>query len=265
MKCGVHGINGKMGKVIAQMMAQAEDLTLGAGFVRSGHPWAGQRLCDVWSESQEPLRLTSNLDGFCAASDIVIDFSRPDATLALLPVCRKYRKALLIGTTGFNDKALHWIREAAQDIPIVLAANTSVGVNILLEITRRVAAVLPPEVWHSDILDLHHAHKDDAPSGTALRLGEAIAQAQNTVFGERKVYPYNGRRRGDDIGYAVLRSGEIVGEHTVFFTAAKERLEFTHRAQSREIFAHGALVAARWLHQKTPGLYRMSDVLGLNV
>ena len=144
----------------------------------------------------------------------------------------------------------------------MLAANTSLGVNILFEVSRRVAEVLDFQHWDVDILEAHHRNKVDAPSGTALRIGEMIAAAQNSDFDERKRYPYTNRRKPGDIGFSVVRAGDVIGEHTVFFTADDERLEFTHRASNRRIFARGALTAASWLGDRPAGLYSMADVLG---
>ncbi|EEV89324.1 4-hydroxy-tetrahydrodipicolinate reductase [Cardiobacterium hominis] len=263
MKIGIHGINGKMGLAIAHEIMAHPDLELGAASVRNGHEWAGKRLCDVAPDLPDcTVRITSNLDQFCAAVDVVVDFTRPDATLAILPVCQKLKKPLMIGTTGFNQDATAWIHRAAQHIPLVLAANTSLGVNILFEVSRRVAEVLDFQHWDVDILEAHHRNKVDAPSGTALRLGEMIAAAQDSDFDERKRYPYVNRRKTGDIGFSVVRAGDVIGEHTVFFTADDERLEFTHRASNRRIFARGALTAASWLGDRPAGLYSMADVLG---
>lgn len=265
MKIGIHGINGKMGLAIAREVVIRKDIILAAASVRNGHDWAGKRLCDVTDMPEASVRITSNLEQFCAAVDVVIDFTRPDATLALLPVCRKLRKPLMIGTTGFNPDTRDWIERAAEDIPIVIAANTSLGVNILSEVCRQVAKILDAETWDIDILEAHHRNKVDAPSGTALRIGEIIAKAQNSDLASRKCYPYQQKRKSGDIGFSVIRGGDIIGEHTVFFTASDERLEFTHRAASRRIFAQGALIAALWIGQgKEAGLYRMSDVLGFS-
>ncbi|MDO4642473.1 MAG: 4-hydroxy-tetrahydrodipicolinate reductase [Cardiobacteriaceae bacterium] len=265
MKIGIHGINGKMGLAIAHEIMAHPNLDLGAVSVRNGHTWAGKRLCDVTDIAEScTVRVTSNLDQFCAAVDVVVDFTRPDATLALLPVCQKLKKPLMIGTTGFNADATAWIHRAAQVIPIVLAANTSLGVNILFEVSRRVAEVLDYQHWDVDIIEAHHRNKVDAPSGTALRLGEMIANAQGSDFDERKRYPYVNRRKTGDIGFAVVRAGDVIGEHTVLFTTDDERLEFTHRASNRRIFARGALTAAMWLNQRPVGLYNMADVLGFS-
>lgn len=264
MKIGIHGINGKMGRAVAMELQHNEAIQLSSASVRGGHEWAERLLGEVSDLPQQALRVTANVERMCALSEVVIDFTRPNATLALLPICRKLKKPLLIGTTGFTADTRDWIVQAAKDIPIVLAANTSLGVNVLFEVTRRVAEALPPEVWDVDIFEAHHRQKVDAPSGTALRLGELIAKAQNSVLAERKVYPYTDKRRQGEIGFSVMRGGDIIGEHTVFFAKDSERLELTHRATDRRIFAEGAIKAAQWLSLQAPGLYNMGDVLGFS-
>lgn len=262
MKIAIHGINGKMGLAIAEALAGHPDLALCGASVRSGHAWAGKKLSEV---SHLPLgvRITSNLDQLCASADVVVDFTRPDATLSLLQVCERANKPLLIGTTGFNRETAAWIERAAKKIPVLLAANTSIGVNILTAVCRQVAKALAPEQWDVDIAEAHHRQKVDAPSGTALKLGRAIAEAQGGDFDARMRYPYQDKRKSGDIGFAVIRSGDIVGEHTVYFNSAHEQLAFSHRAHDRRIFADGALTAARWLHGRPAGFYGMEDVLGL--
>lgn len=262
MKIGIHGINGKMGRAIAHELVHYEDCQLGAASVRSGHAWADKALGEVSDLPQKTLKPTANIEYFVSQSDVVVDFTRPEAALALLPICQKLNKPLLIGTTGFSAEGRKWIEQAAQSIPIILAANTSLGVNVLLEIVQQVAKVLPKEIWDVDIFEAHHRDKMDAPSGTALRLGETIAKAQESVFNERKLYPYTQKRKPESIGFSVVRGGDIVGEHTVYFAKQAERLEFTHRATDRRIFAEGAIKAARWLKGRSSGLYTMADVLG---
>lgn len=262
MKIAIHGINGKMGLAIAEALLAHEDLQLSGASVRSGHAWAGKKLAEV-STVQQAVRITSNLDQLCASADVVVDFTRPDATLSLLQVCERANKPLLIGTTGFNSETAAWIARAAHKIPLLLAANTSIGVNVLAAVCRHVAAALPQTKWDVDIAESHHRQKIDAPSGTALKLGRIIAEAQESSFEARMRYPYQDRRKEGDIGFAVMRSGEIVGEHTVYFTCGGEQLAFSHRAFDRGIFAQGALVAARWLADKPAGFYSMEDVLGL--
>lgn len=261
MKIGIHGVNGKMGREIALATLQDAECELSAVSVRDSHSWANQALDSV-SDIKTTLKPTTNLEVLCQKSEVIIDFTRPDATLALLPLCQRYDRPVMIGTTGFNAETAAWIERAAQHIPIVLAANTSLGVAVLMEVVRRVSAVLPASEWDAEIFESHHRRKVDAPSGTALKLGEQIAQGRGINLAEHLHYPYDGARKTGDIGFSVMRGGEICGEHSVFFINDHERLEFSHRAQDRSIFAHGALIAAKWLKDKPAGLYAMADVLG---
>lgn len=261
MKIAIHGVNGKMGQEIAKAALADEDVELTAVSVRHSHEWYNKPLNTV-SDIPSSLKPTANLEILCQKSEVIIDFTRPDATLALLPLCQRYDRPLMIGTTGFNNDTRQWIEKAAKHIPIVLAANTSLGVNVLIEVTRRVAEVLPAKDWDVEIFESHHRRKIDSPSGTALRLGEAVAQGRKIDFAQHKSYPHDTARKEGEIGFSVLRGGDICGEHTVYFINDHERLELTHRAQDRTIFARGALVAAKWLKDRKPGLYSMSDVLG---
>lgn len=261
MDIGIHGINGKMGRVLADTIHSDPQCRVGAASVRAHHDWAGRKLCDV-STIDLPLKTTSNLEQFCHQAEVIIDFTHPDATLVLLPICQRHNRPMLIGTTGFNQEARRWIAKAASDIPIVLAANTSLGVNVLMAASRLAARALNPKDWDVEIFEMHHRRKVDAPSGTALRLGEEVASAQQSTLKSRLCYPHERQRSSDEIGFSVARAGDVIGEHTVFFVSEHERIELTHRAQDRSIFARGALVAAKWLVDRSPGLYDMSDVLG---
>lgn len=261
IKIAIHGVNGQMGQAIAKMVVQDKDCELVAVSVRSGHDWYNRPLCEVLDIASN-LRVRSNIEVLCQQSDVIIDFTRPDATLSLLPVCERYERAIVIGTTGFHNEALSWIEQAAHNIPLVFAPNTSLGVNILAEVSRQVAKVLGH--WDVEIFEAHHKRKIDAPSGTALMLGDVIAKAQASSLADRMIYPHQQRRKEGAIGFASMRAGENCGEHTVYFVGENERLEFTHRAYNRELFAQGALVAAKWLVGKKAGLYRMSDVLGFD-
>ena len=262
MKIGIHGINGKMGLAIATEALHHREVQLVSASVRAGHPWAGKQLREVSNLHVAGLRITANLEQLCAPADVIIDFTRPDATQILLPICRRLKKPLMIGTTGFNATTTDWISKAATEIPIVLAANTSVGVTVLLEVSRRVAQILAPDSWDVEIFEAHHRNKVDAPSGTALRLGQTIAEAQNTDFESRKRYPYSNKRKTGEIGFSVQRAGDIVGDHSVSFINDLEALTFSHHAQNRRIFAQGAIRASQWLRERPAGLYSMAQVLG---
>ena len=204
------------------------------------------------------VKITSDLTTV-ASADVVLDFTRPEGTLALL----KHAKAMVIGTTGFTEEDKDRIAEAAKRIPIIVAANFAVGVNTVYKLAETAARILG-DAYDVEIVEAHHRHKVDAPSGTALQLGQVVARAL-----ERPLQPVHGRkgdvreRTAKEIGFHSIRGGDIVGEHTVIFAGIGERVEVTVRSQSRLTYANGALRAAKWLQSRPPGLYAMSDVLGL--
>ncbi len=198
--------------------------------------------------------------------DLLIEFTTPAATLAHVAECRRVRRGMVIGTTGIDAHGEDLIRQAARDIPIVLAANTSVGINLCLALLETAGQVLGP-LTDVEIIEAHHRHKVDAPSGTALLLAQAVAKPLGTDIVADGVYArhgHTGARKSGAIGFSTIRGGDIAGEHTVMFIGDGERVEITHRATDRKIFADGALVAAKWLANQPPGLYRMRDVLGLH-
>lgn len=251
----VTGACGRMGGEVLRLIEREPGMSLVAALERAGHPSLGQ-------EVAAGIRLGDDPDASLARADVYIDFSRPDATLALLEAARVRGVAAVIGTTGFNDEQRSRIEEASKRIPMVLAPNFSIGVHVLTEVVAEVASRLPDH--HAEVLELHHAAKVDAPSGTALRLAEAIAQARGIVLGDHRVVHregHTGPRPRDAIGIQSLRAGDAVGEHTVHFGGPGERIELVHRALSRENFAAGAVVAARWVAGRPPGLYSMRDVL----
>jgi len=197
--------------------------------------------------------------------DVLIDFTHPTVTLKNLAFCRKHGKAMIIGTTGFSVEEKQLLAEAGKDIPIVFAANFSVGVNLCLKLLDTAARVLGDDV-DIEITEAHHRHKVDAPSGTAVRMGEVIADALGRDLKKVAVYGREGQtgaRDRETIGFATVRAGDIVGDHTVLFAADGERVEITHKASSRMTFAKGAVRAALWLDGREPGLYDMQDVLDL--
>ncbi|MGH8733185.1 MAG: 4-hydroxy-tetrahydrodipicolinate reductase, partial [Burkholderiales bacterium] len=204
-----------------------------------------------------PVKVTSDLTAL-ASADVVLDFTRPEGTLALL----EHAKALVIGTTGFTEEDKDRISEAAKRIPIVMAANFAVGVNTVYKLAQ-IAAQILGDAYDVEIVEAHHRHKVDAPSGTALQLGEIVAEVlkkKDFAFGRKGVI---GERKPKEIGFHSIRGGDIVGEHTVIFAGGGERVEVTVRSQSRTTYAHGALRAAKWLKGRPPGLYGMADVLSL--
>lgn len=215
---------------------------------------------------REPVDLPLSTDVEPERFDVVIDFTRPEGTLALIEACRGAGVAVVIGTTGFSAEQRAIIGTAARELPIVLAPNMGVGVNLVFGLVDTAARALGDEDYDIEVIEAHHRHKVDAPSGTALRIGEVAAEALGRDLDDCGVFSrqgHTGERERGAIGFATVRGGDIVGEHTVLFAGAGERIEITHRAASRMVFARGAMRAARWLSQRPPGLYDMQDVLGL--
>ena len=264
----IAGASGRMGRALLEALAAAPDLALHAALDRPGSPAVGR---DAGELIGRPLGIAVGDDVAAALSgaDVLIDFTRPEATLQHLAVCREQGVAAVIGTTGFDAEGKAAIAAAAQHIPVVFAPNMSVGVNLALKLLDMAARVLN-EGFDIEIIEAHHRHKIDAPSGTALALGEAVAKALGrdlktcAIYGREGV---TGERDPSSIGFAIVRGGDIVGDHTVLFAGVGERLEITHKASSRLTFALGALRAARHLAGlrggNTGGLFDMQDVLGL--
>jgi len=199
-------------------------------------------------------------------SDIVIDFTRPEATLAHAKIAAQKNTKMIIGTTGLTNEEEAELAKAANDTAIVYAANMSVGVNMLLALVERAAKALGPDDWDIEIFESHHKHKVDAPSGTALAIGKSAAKGRNVDHDEAAIRARDGitgERETGTIGYSVARGGDVVGEHTAYFYSEGERIELTHIATNRALFARGAMRAAKWLGDKPNGLYSMNDVLGL--
>jgi len=259
----ITGASGRMGRALVQAVAQAEGLRLTGATERPGSDAVGWDAGELAGIGRLGVALRDTLDGL--DFDALIDFTRPEATLGHLAFCRQHRRRLVIGTTGFDDAGKRRIAEAARDIGIVFAPNMSVGVNLCFKLLDTAARVLGDSV-DIEIAEAHHRYKADAPSGTALRMGEVVAAALGRNLKECAVYGrqgVTGERPRSVIGFSTVRAGDIVGDHTVLFAGNGERVEITHKAESRLTFAHGALRAARWLMDKKSGLYDMQDVLGL--
>jgi 4-hydroxy-tetrahydrodipicolinate reductase len=259
------GAAGRMGRALIRAAAEVPDeLRLCGAVVSTTSTALGQDAGELAGVGRLDVRVTDDLAAALARADIVIDFSQPHATRSNLTVCRAARKPLLIGTTGFPADLTSLFDEAATDIPLLVAPNTSIGVTLLLELTRIAAKALPAD-FDIEIVEAHHRMKKDAPSGTALALGKAAAEGRGLVAaaaarvgGERA-----GERRPGDIGYAVIRGGDIVGDHTVLFAGTAEQITLGHRATDRAVFARGAARAAVWLAHQSPGRYNMRNFLGL--
>ena len=241
-RIAINGSKGKMGQALFEAINSSSQSEFGAGFDK------GDSLIDSISNFE-----------------VLIDFSRPEASLSALSVCKSSSKAMVIGTTGFADSELELIEQASKEIPIVFAPNMSVGVNLTLKILETSAKVIGPDS-SIEIIEAHHRYKVDSPSGTALKMGEVVANALGRNLSECAVYGREGIEEPRDmntIGFSSIRGGDVVGEHTVAFFMDGERVEITHKASSRMIYANGAVRAANWLSDKSSGLYSMQDVLEL--
>jgi 4-hydroxy-tetrahydrodipicolinate reductase len=266
MRIGVLGGAGRMGRaVIGEVLATAECTLVGA-VEPSGHPALGQDLGGLVGVDPLAIAMSDDVAALIGAADVVIEFSAPEATGAHAALAAEHGTGHVIGTTGLDAAQEQTVRDAARRTAIVRAANTSLGVNLLLGLTEQVARALGPEAFDIEVLEMHHKHKVDAPSGTALALGEAAARGRGVRLADveaRGRDGLTGARKAGAIGFAALRGGDVVGDHVVTFAGAGERIELAHRATDRRIYARGAVTAARWLQGKPPGLYGMADVLGL--
>lgn len=265
IRVAVAGVAGRMGKSLAEALTQTASAQLSAASVLSGSSLIGCDAGEVAGVGRNQVLCTDDLARVADDFDVLIDFTSPESTLQHVALCQRFSKGLVIGTTGLNEAQIAVVRDAATRIPVVMAPNMSVGVNVLLGLLAQAARLLG-EDYDIEVIEAHHRYKKDAPSGTALRLGQAVADAlgrdlrQCAVYGREGI---TGERDPAVIGFETIRAGDIVGDHTVLFATLGERLEFTHRASSRLTFARGAVRAAEWLADKPCGLYDMQDVLGL--
>jgi 4-hydroxy-tetrahydrodipicolinate reductase len=263
LNMAIAGASGRMGKVLLEAVAAAPDMVLHAALERSGSPMLGRDAGEL-AGAACGVGIGDDLDSLKGAHAL-IDFTRPEATLLHIEACRKHGVPMVIGTTGFDAQGKQAIADAAQVIPIVFAPNMSVGVNLVFKLLDVAARVLN-EGYDIEIVEAHHRHKVDAPSGTALRMGEVLAQALGRDLQECAVYGregVTGERQPSTIGFATVRGGDIVGDHTALFATLGERVEISHKASSRMTFALGAMRAARFLQGQNSGLFDMQDVLGL--
>jgi 4-hydroxy-tetrahydrodipicolinate reductase len=266
MEIGVLGCAGRMGRAVMAEVLTSSDCVLVGGIEPSGHPALGQDLGLLAGSGPLGIAATEDSRALIERADVVIEFSTPDASIAHARTAAELGTSHVIGTTGLSEAQEATLGEAARRTAILRAANMSLGVNLLLGLAEQVAGALGPEAFDAEILEMHHKHKVDAPSGTALALGAAVARGRGVSLAEvaeRGRDGLTGARRPGAIGFAALRGGDVVGDHSVIFAGAGERLELTHRASERRIYARGALHAARWIHGRPPGLYGMAEVLGL--
>ncbi len=261
----VTGASGRMGQMIIQSLLAQPDLSLVAALDRADSPWLGQDAGLAFGQTTG-VKISSGIDALAGSgADVVIDFTRPEASLGLLPACLQANIGLVLGTTGFDAAGHEALKAFAQRGRLVMSPNMSVGVNITLKLLE-VAGHFLKEGFDIEVIEAHHRHKVDAPSGTALRMGEVVANATGRPLPERAVWArqgHTGPRTAEEIGFSVIRGGDIIGDHTVLFAGAGERIEVTHKSSSRATYAEGSLRAARFLQGKPAGLYDMQDVLGL--
>ncbi len=263
-KLAIVGAGGRMGRSLIEACASTQDVTLAAATERPGSSLLGVDAGEMAGVGNLGVAVSAALtsaDDF----DVLIDFTCPDATLTHLEICQALGKRIVIGTTGFSDAQRRTIEVAGKDIGIVIAPNMGVGVNLCFKLLEVAAKVLGDEV-DIEVIEAHHRHKVDAPSGTALRMGEILATTLGRDLNDCAVYGregHTGVRERKTIGFETIRAGDIVGEHTVMFAADGERVEISHKASSRLTFANGALRAAHWLMSKEQGVFDMQDVLGL--
>jgi 4-hydroxy-tetrahydrodipicolinate reductase len=264
MKVAIAGSSGRMGRVLIEAVLKATDAHLAAALEQRSSPAIGK---DAGEPAGEPcgIRVSDDVEHALAGCDVLIDFTRPEGTLGHLVACRKLGVRLVIGTTGFDDAQKQIIAAGAREIAIAMAPNFSVGVNVAFKLIE-VAAEALGDGCDVEIVEAHHRHKVDAPSGTALRMGEIVAQALGRDLKTAAIYGregVTGERQSSTIGFSAIRGGDVVGDHTVMFLGTGERIEITHRSNSRATYAEGALRSARFLLDKKNGLYDMQDVLAL--
>jgi 4-hydroxy-tetrahydrodipicolinate reductase len=264
VRMGVVGCAGRMGIALLRQIAATEGCAIAGGSERPGHPAIGTDVGGLAGLDALDIAVGDDAGALFQASDVVLDFTVPAATVAHAALAAQTGTGLVAGTTGLEPEQEKAVTAAAKRAPIVRAANMSVGVNLLVNLVRQVAGKLDAD-WDIEVLEMHHKHKVDAPSGTALALGKAAAagrQVDHDTVAQRGRDGITGARNRGDIGYAVLRGGNVAGEHAVIFAAENERVVLSHLATDRAIFARGGVQAARWLAGKQPGLYSMDDVLG---
>ncbi|MBF0506054.1 MAG: 4-hydroxy-tetrahydrodipicolinate reductase [Nitrospirae bacterium] len=261
----VTGAAGRMGGRIMVLSKEYPDLRLAGALERKGNEAVGKDIGPLAGMGESGVKVGDSLEAIIGKADVVIDFTAPSAAMQNLEIVSRHGKAMVIGTTGFSKNEIETIRRFAGEIPVVLAPNMSVGVNLLFKVLQDVARVLGDD-YDIEIIEAHHRLKKDAPSGTALKMAQVIAEAVHRNLDEVGVYARKGiigERSGKEIGIQTVRAGDIVGEHTVLFGGLGERIEITHKASSRDTFARGALKAALWITGRRAGLYDMQDVLGL--
>ena len=266
MRLVVTGASGRMGKALIRAIADNPATVLSGAIVREGSPLIGQDAGEMAGAGKNGVLISADPLPVFAEAEGVLDFTTPATTLIYAALAAQARIVHVIGTTGCSEEDEEKIRAAARHATIIKSGNMSLGVNLLSALVEQAARALPPSAFDIEILEMHHKHKVDAPSGTALLLGEAAAEGRNITLSDHSVRVrdgHTGAREDGTIGFATLRGGSVIGEHSVMFAGASERITLTHQAQDRSVFAEGAVAAGLWGRDKKPGLYSMRDVLGL--
>jgi 4-hydroxy-tetrahydrodipicolinate reductase len=263
VKLIVTGVGGKMGRTIIDLALKENDFEVVGAVEAQGHPLIGKAISRIAGDRQSPVTITEDLSSIIGKSDVVVDFTEAKASMEYFRITRENKKAMVIGTTGFADDARAEI-EGAIDAKVVISPNMSIGMNLMFDVVGKLSKIMKDD-YDIEIIEMHHKMKKDAPSGTAVKLKDIVEASEPTrswieVFGRKGM---TGERKKGELGILALRGGDIVGEHTVMFAGTGERLEVTHRAYSRENFARGALLAAKWLSTRNNGIYSMKDVLGI--
>ena len=264
IKIAVCGAAGRMGQRVIVAAVEA-GCTVSGALEHPGHLLVGQDAALLAGCGQLGVAVSDDLNSVVEGCDVLIDFTTPKVSLKNLEVCSLKKKSIVIGSTGFTPEERALAAELARDIPVVLAPNMSVGVNVCFKVLKDVAKILGDD-FDVEIVELHHNKKKDSPSGTAVRMGEVVAEALGRDYNQVANYHREGicgERSKEEIGMQSVRGGDIIGEHTVYFIGQGERIEITHRAMTRDMFSRGSVRAARWVVGKAPGLYDMQDVLGL--
>ena len=265
VKVAITGAGGRMGHALIEATMNSEQTVLSAAIESPHFTKLGMDVGELLGYEKTNVPVTKDLSSVINTFDTLIDFTRPDVTLSNLEICRQHGRKMVIGTTGFTTDEKQKIVEAAQDIAIVFAPNMSIGVNLCFKLLETAARVMGDDV-DIEIIEAHHRHKVDAPSGTAIRMGEVVADTLGRDLASCAVYGREGQTGERDrktIGFETIRAGDIVGEHTVMFAGLGERVEITHKASSRMTFANGAIRAAEWLSTREKGLFDMQDILDL--
>lgn len=266
MRLAIAGAAGRMGRALVQTIHEHPDCEVAGALETPSSPMIGHDAGELAGVGNLNLPITDDLLGLALDIDGVIDFTIPASSVTIGEVCAQARIVHVIGTTGFNEEQETALKACARHARIVKSGNMSLGVNLLTSLVRKVAAALDDD-FDIEVLEMHHRHKIDAPSGTALMLGEAAAEGRGIDFKSNAVLSregHTGAREKGTVGFATLRGGSVIGDHSVIFAGGDERIVLEHRAQSREIYANGALKAALWAFDKDPGLYNMDDVLGIS-